>query len=73
MRMAVAEIVVADDDVARLHLGPEIRVVALHGGRRELLDILDLDVLDADDLVDIEVALLEDEGDAAAQVRQGHG
>jgi hypothetical protein len=71
--MAVAEVVVADEQVARAHRAREAGVVLLHRRLAQLVDVGRLDVLDADDLVDVEVELVELESDAAAQVLQRHG
>jgi hypothetical protein len=50
----------------------EIRVVGLHRSLGQLFDISDLDVLDANDLIDVEVDLLKYEGDTATKVFERH-
>ena len=72
MGMAVAEVLGADDDVAGRDLVCEAGVEAAHGVSREFVRVGEADVLDAHDLVHVEVRLLEDVGDAAAQRREVH-
>ena len=71
--VAVAEVLGADDHVAGLDLLGEAGVEAAHGVSRERVRVGEADVLDAHDLVHVEVRLLEDVGDAAAQGREAHG
>ena len=70
--MAVAEVLGADDDIAGLHLLGEAGVEAAHGAGGERVRVGEADVLDAHDLVHVEVRLLEDEGDATPQGRKAH-
>ena len=72
MRVAVAEVFGAHQEVAGTDLAAEVGIVFLHRRIAEQVDILDLDVLDADDLVDIEIRLFEDPGGPAFQVRESH-
>ena len=71
--VAVAEILGTDDHVAGLDLLREAGVEAAHGAGGERIGIGEANVLDAHDLVDVEVRLLEDVGDAAAKGREAHG
>ena len=71
--LAVAEILGTDDHVAGLDLVREAGIEAAHGARGERVGIGEADVLDAYDLVDVEVHLLEDVGDAATQGSEAHG
>ena len=70
--MAVAEILGADDDIAGPHRLGEAGVEAAHGAGRERVRVGEADVLHAHDLIDIEVRLVEDVGDAAAQAGEAH-
>ena len=70
--MAVAEILGADDDIAGLDLPGKAGVEAAHGAGGERIRVGEADVLDAHDLVHVEVRLLEDEGHPAPQRIEAH-
>ena len=70
--MAVAEILGADDDITGLDLLGEAGVEAAHGAGGERIRVGEADVLDAHDLIDVEVRLLEDEGHPAPQRIEAH-
>ena len=72
MRVPIAEIAGTHDQVPRAYLGGERGIIALHRRLGEFGDVGDLDVLDADDEVDIEVLFLENPGDAALEVGECH-
>ena len=71
--MAVAEILGADDHVSGPHRLGEAGVEAAHGAGRERVRVGEADVLDAHDLVHVEIRLVEDPGDPAAQGGEAHG
>jgi len=71
--MAVAKIDAAHEHVARPHLLGERGVVVFHGLGGEFLDIGDLDVLHANDLVDVKIFVGKDPGDPAGDVFECHG
>jgi hypothetical protein len=72
VRMTEPEIAGTDQKIAGPHLGCEFGIVLRHRDRREFGRIAQLDVLDADDLIDVEVDLREDEGDSPAKIVQCH-
>jgi hypothetical protein len=73
VRMAIAKVAPAHQQVAALHTGGKVRVAVGHGQGGELFDIGDLDVAHPDDEVDVVVGLVKDPGHTPAKIGQGHG
>ena len=70
--MSVAEVVIANQQIPGLHLVMEPWIERPHRNVRELFDILNLDVLDAYDLIDIEVDVFEYPRHAANEIFKTH-
>ena len=60
--MPIAEVIVANKEISRFHFVLKLGVVAVHCYGGEFIDILNLDVLDADDLINVKVYFIEYEG-----------
>ena len=60
--MAIAEIDIADQQIARLHLAGKISFIFSHSQSGQLISILDLDVFDPNNLVNIKIFFLKNPG-----------